>query len=129
MPDKEYHPRQRITDRLHPGVYLALAGAGLWYALSAWTFGGGAYTDYLLAVVTGLIVITILIPVGMWRIWRNHARRTGSDEPFRFWAASDLRIWQDRMKARNAAIEILLPVAAVAIGLLILATINYFTPR
>ena len=44
-------------------------------------------------------------------------------------AAGDLRIWQDRMRARSAAIEILLPVAAVAIGLLILATINHFTPR
>ncbi|MFZ5672701.1 MAG: hypothetical protein ACOZAM_07020 [Pseudomonadota bacterium] len=129
MPDKEYRPRQRITDGLHPGIYLALAGFGLWYAFSAWAFGGGAYTDYLLAVVTGLIAIAILIPLGMWRIWRNHAHRRDSDEPFRFWAAGDLRIWQDRMRARSAAIEILLPVAAVAIGLLILATINHFTPR
>lgn len=129
MPDKEYHPRQRITDRLHPGVYLALAGLGLWYAFSAWAFGGGAYTDYLLAVVTGLIIIAILIPVGIWRIWHSHPHEEAERERFKFWAAGDFRIWQDRMKARNAAIEILLPVAAVAFGLLILAIINNLTPR
>lgn len=129
MLGKEYHPRQRITDRLHPAIYLALAGFGLWYAFSAWAFGGGAYTDYLLVVVTGLIAIAILIPVGLWRIWRNHPHREGPAEAFSSWAAGEFRIWQGRMKARNAAIEILLPVAAVAFGLLILATINHFTPR
>jgi hypothetical protein len=129
MTGKEYRPRNRMTDRLHPVVYLALAGLGLWYVVSAWAFGGNAYTDYLLAVVTGLVFIAVLIPVGIWRIWRNHPHREGSGEPFKFWAASELRIWQDRVKAGNAAIEILLPVAAVAFGLLILAVINHLTPR
>lgn len=123
------HPQwQRVTDHLHPGLYLALAGLALWYILSAWSFGGDGYTDYLLAIASGLILIAVAIPAALWRIWRNHSHEEGSpNESFRAWAASDFRIWQDHMKARDAAIEILLPIAAVAFGMSIFGIIIHFT--
>lgn len=129
MSRNEYRPTVRVTDRLHPGVYLALVALGLWFVVSAWAFGGDGYTDYLLVVASGLIFIAIAIPAALWRIWRHHPH--GDDAPqesFREWvSASEFRTWQDRVKAKNAAIEILLPIAAVAFGMSIFAVIVHFT--
>ncbi len=40
MSRNPYRPTSPITDRLHPGLYLALVGLGLWFVLSVWAFGG-----------------------------------------------------------------------------------------
>jgi hypothetical protein len=128
MSRKPYRPTWRVTDRLHPSLYLALALLALWFVFSAWAFGGRAYTDYLLAVASGLMFIAVAIPAALWRIWRNHPHEEGRRETLREWAAlNEFRTWQDRVKAKNAAIEILLPVAAVAFGMSIFAIIVHFT--
>jgi hypothetical protein len=129
MSRNAYRPTKRITDRLHPGLYVALVALGLWFVLSAWAFGGDGYTDYLLVVASGLVFIAIAIPLTLWRIWRHHSQ---TEEPpsgsLREWAStSEFRTWQDRVKAKNAAIEILLPIAAVAFGMSIFAIIVHFT--
>lgn len=130
MRRKGFHPSERVTDRIHPALYIVLVGLALWFVASAWTFAGDEDTAYLLVVVTGLFLVAILISVAAWRIWHNHPHEGGwTGEPFKFWAASELRIWQGRVKAGNAMIEILLPIAAVAFGFLILALINHYTPR
>lgn len=127
MGEKMFRPTPRITDRLHPGVYVIIVGLALWFVLSAWAFGGDSHTDYLL-VVSGLFGIAIAIPAGLWRIWRSHPHKEAPHESLREWAsASEFRTWQDRVKAKNAAIEILLPIAAVAFGLSIFAVIVHFT--
>jgi hypothetical protein len=41
--------------------------------------------------------------------------------------AGDFDTWQDRVKGRNAAVEILLPMAAIAIGMTAFAIVLYFT--
>ena len=127
MTRKTYRPRPRVTDHLHPGLYLAISGLALWYIFSAWSFGGGGYTNYLLTVTSGLILMTIAIPVALWRIWRNHPHREEAKQPFREWAASEFHIWQDHLTGKNAAVEILLPVAAVAFGLSLFGVIVHFT--
>jgi hypothetical protein len=127
---KVYRPAGRVTDRLHPGLYLALVSLAAWFLFSAWLFAGGAYSDYLLAVASALIVITIAIPAALWRIWRHHLHK--KEEPsgsLREWATTEFRTWQDRVKGKNAAIEILLPIAAVAFGMSIFAIILHFIPR
>ena len=128
MSMRKYQPEPRRSNRLHPGLYVALALFALWYVFAAWSFGGGAYTDYLLVVASGLIGITVAIPVALWRIRRNHPRgKHASTGSFHDWATSEFQIWQDHVRGRNAAIEILLPVAAVAIGLSILGAVLHFT--
>lgn len=123
-------PTRRITDRLHPNLYLALVALTLWFVISASAFGGDGYTDYLLVAATGLIAVVIAVLAGLWRIWRNHPHDDRPSGSFREWAATrELRIWQDRVKAKNAAIEILLPVAAVAFGMSILAVVAHFSAR
>jgi hypothetical protein len=83
MTRKIYRPTRRVTDHLHPGLYLTLSGLALWFIFSAWAFGGDGYTDYLLTVASGLILIAIAIPFGLWRIWRNHPHQDEAKEPFR----------------------------------------------
>jgi hypothetical protein len=124
-----YRPARPVTDRLHPGLYVALVALALWFVLSAWAFGGDGYTDYLLVVASGLVLIAIAIPALLWRIWRHHPHEEEpSNGSLREWAeTSEFRTWQDRVKAKSAAIEILLPVAAVAFGMSILAIILHFT--
>jgi hypothetical protein len=127
MAKKTYRPGRWDPDHLHPGLYLALSALALWFVFSAWAFGGGAYTDYLLTVASGLIFIAVAIPTALWRIWRNHPHQEESKQPFQRWASSELHIWQDRVSGRNAAVEILLPVAAVAFGMSLFAIIVHFT--
>lgn len=130
MSRNTYHPAKRVTDRLHPALYLALIALALWFVVSAWAFGGDGYTDYLLVVASGLIGIVIAILTFLWRIWRNHPHDERPFGSFREWLATrEFQIWQDRVKAGNAAIEILLPVAAVAFGMSILAIVVHFTAR
>ena len=126
MTRKTYRPTRRVTDHLHLGLYLALSGLSLWFIFSAWAFGGDGYTDYLLTA-SGLILIAIAIPFGLWRIWRNHPHQDEVKEPFREWALSEFHIWQDRVAGRNAAVEIILPVAAVAFGMSLFGMILHFT--
>ncbi|MGE0150834.1 MAG: hypothetical protein AB7R87_26060 [Parvibaculaceae bacterium] len=129
MSRKIYRPAIRVTDRLHPALYLALVVLALWFVLSAWGFAGDEHTDYLLVVASGLVVIAVAIPAALWRIWRHHPHE--KEEPsgsLRDWASSsEFRTWQDRVKAGNAAVEILLPIAAVAFGMSIFAVIIHYT--
>jgi hypothetical protein len=131
MSKDSYRPTRPITDHLHPGVYVALVFLALWFVVSAWGFGGDGHTDYLLVVASGLILFAVAIPITLWRIWRSHPHEEAPPtRSLREWASTrEFRTWQDRVKAKNAAIEILLPIAAVAFGMSIFAIIVHFTAR
>jgi hypothetical protein len=102
----------------------------LWYVLSAWDLFGEGDTGLLLAVVSGFFVMATAIPCALWLIWRKH-RRSGAegDESIslRDWASGSFEIWQDRLKGANAIVEILLPIAAVALGMTALGIVFHFT--
>ena len=108
----------RVTRRLHPRVYALLIGLALWLILSVWLFAGNGTVDYLLVIVSGFIVIAVALPVILSRVTRIDAATDG-DEPqsYRDWSAADFDTWQGRLSGAEAATQILLPVAAVAIGM------------
>jgi hypothetical protein len=115
-----------VTDELHPVVYVAIVALALWFLLSAWVgFASDGYTAYLLAVVSGLVLIATAIPCALWLASRagrdSHAAKT--HDRFRDRASGDFRTWQDQLKASNAAVQILLPLAAVAFGMTAFAVI------
>jgi hypothetical protein len=120
-----------VSDHLHPLVYKAVVGLALWLVLSVWSFAGGGYTDFLLAVVSGFVFIAVAIPHALWRVWRKNQ---GSDaagengESFRDWASGEFDTWQGRLRGANAAVEILLPIAAVAFGMTAFGIVWHFTP-
>jgi type VI protein secretion system component VasK len=117
---------------------MALVGLTLWFVLSVWEFAGDGYADYLLAVVSGFILIVVALTSALWWQWWRHRRPDAAreddaaqedHESLRTWAAGDLDTWQDRLKGANAAIEMLLPIAAVAFGMTAFGIVLHFTAR
>ena len=114
-----------VTNRLHPLVYMLLVALAVWLVLSVWSFfTGGGVTDYLLFIVSGFIFIAVALPFVLSRVGRTddaaNARTAGSgDQPpsFRDWTGWDFDIWQGRLSGMEAALQILLPIAAVAFGM------------
>ena len=120
-------PRIPSADRLPYAVYAILAGFVAWMALASWGFAGAGYADLSLTVVTGLLVVAIAIPFVLWRVWRaNSTPKERERKPFADWAAGDFETWQDRVKGSNAAAEIILPIAAAAVGMTALAIVFHY---
>ena len=125
------HRRDRhVSDRLHPLVYTAVVGLALWFVLSLWAFATDGYTDYLLAIVGGFIFIAVALPYALSRVWRKTQRPDAARRDrklFHEWARGEFETWQDRVTGANAAVEILLPIAAVAFGMTAFGIVLYLT--
>jgi hypothetical protein len=106
------------SDRLHPFVYAAIVGLAAWLVLSLVEFTGDRYVDYLLAVVGGFFIVAAAIPIVLWRMacHHDHTSRQGCGS-LHEWQTGKFDIWQGRLKGREAAVQILLPIAAVAFGM------------
>jgi hypothetical protein len=119
-----------VSAQVHPLVYAGVVGLALWFALAAWGFADDGYTDYLLVVVSGFVAIAVTLPLILSRIGRKEDQPADAGanrrHSFRAWAAGDLLTWQDRLKGANAAIEILLPLAAVAFGMTAFGIVLHF---
>ena len=116
-----------ISGDLHPLVYKSVVGLALWFVLSAWVFfGGWDYMGLLLAVVTGFFLMAMAIPLLLWLTWRRHrdASTAQADSgSFRHWASGDFAVWQGRLAGSEAAVQVLLPIAAVSIGLTLIGIV------
>jgi hypothetical protein len=122
--------KRPVSEHLHPLIYTAIVGLALWLVLSAWGFAGGYDTDFVLAVVSAFVLIALAIPYTLWRVGRKHqdpdaAGRYG--ESIGYWLSGEFNTWQDRVKATNAAVEVLLPIAAVAFGMTAFAVVLRLT--
>src|SRR5215467_634163 len=110
----------RVTRRLHSRVYALLVGLALWLVMSVWLFFAGAgTTDYLLFVVSAFIFIAVALPSILSRV--GPIEPVGATEAdrlsFREWAKSDFDTWQGRISGAEAAVQVLLPICAVAFGM------------
>jgi hypothetical protein len=110
------------SNGLHPYVYGAIAALVFWFVASAWEgFAADGYTDWLLVVISGFLLILATIPFVLSRVSRDDATESDADQTprrsFRSWASGDFDTWQYRLKSKNAAVEVLLPVAAIAFGM------------
>jgi len=107
------------NDGLHRRVYGVLIGLVLWLVLSVWLFAAGGETDYLLVIVSGFILLALALPLIMSRVGRGGATKAAAaaEPAYRDWAAADFETWQSRLRGKEAAILIVLPIAAVAIGM------------
>ena len=124
-----HDPGHHSTDRLPPPIYAALAGFALWLVLAAWGFAGPGYADFALVVVTGFVAMVIAIPFVLWRVWlanRDPAAPPDQGVSFIDWASGQFETWQDRVKGTNAAVEIILPIAAAALGMTALAIVFHY---
>ena len=122
--DKRNSASRTVTSSLHPRVYTILIGLALWMALWVWSFVGGGEADYILFIVTGLIVVVVALQLVLMRVRRvdktideNNSAKDGALS-FRQWARAEFEADRGRLRAAEAALLILLPIAAAAIGMM-----------
>lgn len=122
------HHHHSRSARLHPRIYGVIIGLAAWLALSAWGFSGSDDTGTDLTVVTGLVLMSIALPTILWLIGRKYrqprdgkARRSSLHD----WLFGDFEVWQTHIKGFDAAVGILLPIAAVAIGMTLFAIVRH----
>jgi hypothetical protein len=110
---------------MHPAIYLSMLALLLLYILSVWfLFGGDYYNDLIFTIVTGLFVVASAIPALLWLTWRRNSSDDAMDDrTFRDWAAGEFETWTGKSNGINSAVEALLPIAAVAVGLTVLGVI------
>ena len=114
------------SEQLHPWIYRMIVGLVLVLILSVWGFVGPGYSGLALAVVSIFIFIAVAIPIILWRIWRNHSADPDEAESFAAWQERDFEICDGRLKGADAALQVLLPIAAVSIGMAVFALVLYF---
>ena len=111
-PSSDHRPS---SDQLHPAVYVTLICLAAWFAIAIWGFSTDGYADWLLVVVSGFILVAASITAILSRV------RTGStkwdSKRLRDWATGDFSTHTDKSRSLNAAVEILLPLGAAAIGM------------
>ena len=105
------------TDVLHPRVYQLAVALTLWLVLSVWfLFANGAYTSLVLAVVTGFMLVAVGLPFILSRVGDGldrEAHRTS----LRDWSHAEFDAWGTQLRGAEAATQVLLPIAAVSIGM------------
>jgi hypothetical protein len=123
-------PKGPSSDALHPRVYKAMVVLALWLVLSAWGFfTDRGYIVLALSVVTWLCAVAVVLPSVLAAIGRGDAarrteQRAGLPLTFRDWARGDFACSGGRIRGSLAAIEIFVPLAAVAIGMTLFALVR-----
>ncbi len=116
-----------VWNDLHPLVYAMACALVLLFIATIWAvFSGWAYMRLVLWVVTGFFLMVMAIPLAMRLTWSSH--REGDPPPvervgLREWMSGQLDTAQGRRKASDATIEMLLPIAAVAFGMIALGIV------
>src|SRR5437879_5066458 len=114
-----------VSDQIHPRIYAMAVGLVAWFALAAWIlfdhgFGRPDEVSLLLVMVSVLFLVAVLLPWLLSLVWKRHRmpdERHSSGIGFRDWTLCDFPVWGGKIKASDAAIDVLLPLAAVAFGL------------
>ena len=117
-------PVRSATSSLHAWVYATLIGLVLWFVLWIWSFAGAGVTDYLLVIVSGFFLVVVALTLILSRVGHkdpakgnNEAKADDQAESFHDWAASDFDTYAGRLSSFQAAMLILLPIAAAAFGM------------
>jgi len=122
---------QDASNHLHPRIHMAAAGLLVWFVIAAWLlFGGAGYIELALTMVSVLVFMAIAIPLALWRTNQTAQRAGGSthateqtSETLDKWLRGRFATWTNQERASTAAIEILLPLAAVAFGITALGVV------
>lgn len=118
-----------VARRLHPAIYLTILGLAVVFIAAAGTFAAPNDSYYLIAIACAFILAAVGLPYQLLRVRRHgHDPRDTSlsHRTLGGWLNADLDVWQTRIKGWDAAAAILLPVAAVSIGLVCLTIVLHF---
>jgi hypothetical protein len=131
--DAHHDARHPISDGLHPLIYAGIAISALWLMVAAWVFFGseGHYAAYSVAIATGLFFIAGTIPYVIWQVWRHNAPDGAPERQprtaFSDWWRGEMETWQGRVEGWDAAVEVLLPLGAAAIGMTLIGLVFRLT--
>jgi hypothetical protein len=114
------------SDRMHPDVYYAIIALAVWLVAAVWAFfSSGSYTALVQVVVTGFFTMIIGLSLILSRVGR-----TGEGQrPIRYrdWALGTFEVRQTHFSGREAATQVVLPIAAAAVGMTLIGLVFYFT--
>ena len=128
MTDHAHRHNLPVNDELHPLVYKAMIGLAIWLVLSIWfLFDRGAYVGLILAMITVFFVIFAGIPTAIWLTWRRNSEPDEQADPesYREWTSHRFETWTGGMSGAEAATQILLPLAAVSIGMTVFGVVFF----
>jgi hypothetical protein len=130
---------QAASNELHPTVHRAAAALLIWFVAAAWLlFGGTGYIDLALAMISVLVFMIIAIPVALWRAgarargWTagstvshegDPSHAIAETESWSRWLRGEFSTCTDQERGSESAVEILLPIAAVALGITVLGVV------
>ena len=119
MSGSDDSPRNTVSPGIHPVVYRAIVGLCLWLVLSAWGFLGGGYSALVLSVVSLFIATVVVLSLVLRHIsrWHRSSQDRDATSPLGEWLSRDFTAWSGKLRGSEAAVEILLPIAAVAFGM------------
>jgi hypothetical protein len=120
---KELVPHNRpVFDQLHPSIYKAAVGLVVLFVLAAWIlFDRQNDIGLPLAMVSVLLLVAVLLPWSLSLVLQRHdtaGRRHPNQISFHDWRIGDFAVWGSKLRSTHAAIDMLLPLAAVAFGLM-----------
>jgi hypothetical protein len=114
-----------VFDHLHSNIYAAAVSLVVWFALAAWLFfdrrfGRPSEVALQLTMVSVLFFVAVLLLWSLSQVWKRHRMPHDAHSPktsFRDWRGGDFAVWGSKVHGKDAAIDMLLPFAAVAFGL------------
>jgi hypothetical protein len=110
-----------VTSDLHPRIYAALIGLSLWFVVWVWSFFGAGLTNYLLFIISGFIGVVIALQLILSSLRRPaEIANSNTDQPpsFHDWVRGDFDTEHGPQSGADAAIIVLLPILAAAIGMM-----------
>jgi hypothetical protein len=129
--NQDLHRHNRsVTDRLHRRVYQTAFGLTLWLVVASWLFfDAGPHADSYLIPITTLFLVIMAVPLSIWWVWSTVGPGVGREKSasLREWLSGDFDARRYRLRASEAAMQVLLPIVAAAIGITAIGLVAHFT--
>jgi hypothetical protein len=129
MDERQPGPGEPHSEYLHPLIYKALVVFVVWMVVAAWGFSGGGDSRLVLTAVSLFLFVAVGLPLILWRIsrrGRNAGLGAGTPVSFSTWLRCRLGTWQGEMSGTDAALQVILPLAAAAVGMTALVLVLHF---
>jgi hypothetical protein len=114
----------------HPGIFKGMLILATLFVVASWGFAGSGFTDMVLAVVSYVFLVAAGLVSVLWLTRRRHPRHDLGDgeatDSFGRWIGRDVETSTGPVRGSLAAIETLLPIAAVAVGMMAFAVVLHF---
>ena len=117
------------TSWIHPRVYTIVIALTAWFALAAWSFAGQGIVNHLLFIVSGVIFVAVALTLILTSVGHD-GRAAGCDEnvpSLRDWGKWEYETWAGKVFGADAVVQILLPIAAAAVGMTAIGIIFYYS--